>query len=455
MARRIGELLVKRGVVSDADIDLARESAAASGSRLASQIVSLGLAEEGPVIDALASVAGCPAVDLSCCAIALDVLSLIPREVAEQEHILPLKADGDRLLLAMADPHDARVIEEVQLISGLTVLPHVALATRLAEVLAAAYSALGKGLTLWVGEGLPGTTSEPVLAVRTAATAVPLEPAVAVGGDIAIDDTFDVDVEELGSVSARQGPRVVLAVDDEEQILTLVAKTLEKQGIKVECARRGQEALDRVAELMPDLVLLDANIPGIHGFDIARQLKANPRFARIPIILMTAVYRGWRYAHDARETLGVDDYIEKPFKLDDLVRRVSHHLEKSIGEPARNREKAEAAFAEGTRRLEAGDAAGAVAALDEGVEADPFDARLAFQLARALQAAGEVYKAIAAYERTADLRPDHFPALRALAALYQQTGFRRKAVEAWERAIPAAPDEGTKEKIKQNLLKLL
>lgn len=452
MARqRIGDILVSRGVIGAPELARALKATTGKG-RLASQVLALGLADEAAIAECLALQQGVPGVDLSRSTFALEHLAFVPEPIALEEKILPLGVAGDRLLVAMANPTASRVLEEIQLISGYTVLPHVAVSTRLEEVARQAYAASERGESVWRGERAPET---PALALH--APPVGAAPAPAADGiEIEIDEEgSDAGEVELGSVSARQGPRLVLAVDDEEEILTLVAKALEQRGYRVEKARRGREALDRVAELLPDLVLLDANLPEIHGFDICRKIKSNPRYAKIPVVMMTAVYRGWRFAHDTREAFGVDDYIEKPFRMDDLVRRVQHHLARHIGEPARDREKAERLCEQGVKLLEAGRPQEAVAELEKAAEADAFSPKIQYQLGRALQAAGEAYRAIGAYERSVDLRPDHFAALRSLAALYQQKGFRRKAIEAWERAIPAAPDDATRQKIKASLLALL
>lgn len=444
--QRLGERLVARGVVDAAMLQRALAHQKAHGVRLGSALAAVGV-DHGEIVAALGEQQGVPGVDLPRSVLDLQHLALIPREVAEIEAILPIGVDGGKLLLALADPQNARVLEEVQLISGLTVLPHVALASTLGQVIRAAYDAAALGVKRWRGESAAKDATGPVLRLDA-----PAEEEIS----IEVDEGGSGQKElELGTVSARPGPRLILIVDDEEEILTLVAKALEKNGYRVEKARRGQEALDRVSELLPDLLLLDANLPEVHGFDVCKRVKANPRYARMPVIMMTAVYRGWRFAHDTRESFGADDYIEKPFRLDDLRRRVDHHLQRAIGEPHRDRQKADQLYEQAARLLEASKVKEALPLLEQAAEADAFSPRIQYQLGRALQVSGDVYRAIAAYERAVDLRPDHFPTLRSLAALYQQKGFRRKAIEAWERAIPAAPDDATREKIKTSLLALL
>jgi DNA-binding response OmpR family regulator len=113
---------------------------------------------------------------------------------------------------------------------------------------------------------------------------------------------------------------VVLAADDDEDILELVAFRLERSGYTVLRARDGQEALDLALEARPDLAVLDVMMPKLDGFELTRRLRAEEATSRMPIILLTArtrdadVERGF----DA----GADDYIRKPFSPQELRTRV-------------------------------------------------------------------------------------------------------------------------------------
>ena len=76
-------------------------------------------------------------------------------------------------------------------------------------------------------------------------------------------------------------------------------------------------------------------------------------------------------------------------------------------------------------------------------------------MANVLLATNKVYEAIREYEQTVELKPDLFVPLKNLAILYQKKGFRNKAVEMWERALHCSPDEGIRQEVKEQLLKLL
>ncbi|UUY03615.1 response regulator transcription factor [Svornostia abyssi] len=110
----------------------------------------------------------------------------------------------------------------------------------------------------------------------------------------------------------------VLVVDDEQNIADVIAMALKYQGFDVQTAGTGKEALDGVAAFRPHLMVLDVMLPDMEGFDVAERLGAQR--ARVPILFLTA--------RDATEdkvrglTMGGDDYVTKPFSLEELVARI-------------------------------------------------------------------------------------------------------------------------------------
>ena len=67
-------------------------------------------------------------------------------------------------------------------------------------------------------------------------------------------------------------------------------------------------------------------LPELHGFDIARRIKGSAKYGRIPIIMMSAVYRGWRIAEDLKQNYGIEEYLEKPFRIADVLEAVQRLL---------------------------------------------------------------------------------------------------------------------------------
>ncbi len=108
------------------------------------------------------------------------------------------------------------------------------------------------------------------------------------------------------------GNPVILVIDDEEMILSLLQEVLELEGYTVLVAMNGQAGLARVLEARPDLILTDMMMPMMDGRELCRRLRADPRTATIPLICMSAAYRP--AADDA-----FDAIIAKPFDLASLL----------------------------------------------------------------------------------------------------------------------------------------
>ena len=117
---------------------------------------------------------------------------------------------------------------------------------------------------------------------------------------------------------------LVLVVDDEPAIVRLVRATLERDGLTVVTAGRGEDAVTIVSEERPDLVVLDVMMPGIDGFETLRRIRGQ---SQVPVILVTArvadadKLRGFQN--------GADDYLTKPFNPDELSARVAAVLRRS------------------------------------------------------------------------------------------------------------------------------
>jgi len=125
----------------------------------------------------------------------------------------------------------------------------------------------------------------------------------------------------------------ILVVEDEAPLMTLLRYNLEKQGFRVDEAADGQEALLRVSEARPDLVLLDWMLPALSGIEVCRQLRRRPGTRDLPIIMVTARTED----QDAVRALdtGADDYIAKPFVMDALMARIRALLRRSGGAAAK------------------------------------------------------------------------------------------------------------------------
>jgi two-component system, OmpR family, alkaline phosphatase synthesis response regulator PhoP len=112
----------------------------------------------------------------------------------------------------------------------------------------------------------------------------------------------------------------IVAIEDEADILEVVAYNLKREGFEVSCMRDGEEGLTDIRRRQPDLVLLDLMLPGIDGLEICRQLKSDSFTKIIPIVMLTA--KGEESDIVLGLGMGADDYITKPFSPKELVARV-------------------------------------------------------------------------------------------------------------------------------------
>jgi len=122
-----------------------------------------------------------------------------------------------------------------------------------------------------------------------------------------------------------------LAVDDEKHIVRLVQVNLERAGYEVVTASDGKEALQKVEDENPDLVVLDVMMPYMDGFEVLQNLRRNPSTRDIPVIMLTAkaqdadVFKGWQS--------GVDCYLTKPFNPMELLSFVKRIFDSMDGGP--------------------------------------------------------------------------------------------------------------------------
>jgi DNA-binding response OmpR family regulator len=117
---------------------------------------------------------------------------------------------------------------------------------------------------------------------------------------------------------------IVLVVDDSPQTLGLLTDALERAGATVLVATEGARALALVERVTPDIILMDAVMPGMDGFETCRRLKANAALAHVPVIFMTGLAET-EHVVEGLEAGGVD-YVTKPIVLDVLIARIRVHL---------------------------------------------------------------------------------------------------------------------------------
>ncbi|MBL8721368.1 MAG: response regulator [Myxococcales bacterium] len=461
---------------------------------------------------ALSEKHGVPGLDLTQVAIPLEHLALLPREIAVRHVVLPVLVQDERIFLAMANPDDKRVIDELEFVTGKRVFPYVAPEPILAKVIEASYELKTRGESYYLGPMVPQevlvklglaeapVSSSPPIAPppRPPPPALPPRPPLRrhasddrmpasiiaeklereagpensllegdFGGGSDLSTVGAVPVPTSGGSYTGPNPgtangKTVLVVDDEEDIRRLLKRVLTDRGYKVLEADRGSTALRLVKEQVPDLIILDAMLPELHGFEICRRIKGSQKYGQIPIIMVSAVYRGWRYAEDLRTNYGVDAYIEKPFRITEVMKAVEQAILSKKGDNSAAQLSKEEISAEAEKSLQAGIAAYQAGDLDtavnhlrRGSQIDPLAYRVHYHLGLLYGKKNLLFEAIQALETAVEINGRHFPALKNLAVLYQKAGFKLKAIEMWERALGQAPDDTTRHGIKEHLLTLL
>jgi two-component system KDP operon response regulator KdpE len=122
----------------------------------------------------------------------------------------------------------------------------------------------------------------------------------------------------------RAARKKILIVDDDPKLLAFVARQLRTQGYEAETAMEGQDALDRAAVLLPDLVLLDLSMPGMSGHEVLAQLR---EWYQGPVIILSGIHEEEQKVKAL--DLGADDYLTKPFGIQELMARVRSALRRA------------------------------------------------------------------------------------------------------------------------------
>jgi len=474
---QLGRILLKRKMVTPDELDKAlreQKGESAAPKPLASRLTDDGTMRETDALKALSEQHGVPAIDLRQVIITKGTLALVPREVAEGRRLVPFLVEDDKLFVAMANPGDKRMLDELEFVTALRVFPYVAMEGALDRTIASAYDAIAAGQVTYEGALAPkrqgGATQADPDDMSVGGT-----PSVVVDDDTmhaaetarmntdGFGDTRDEvsSVMNVAPVARVAGQDCILVVDDDEDIRKLVRRLLTEKGYRVIEAKKGDEALRLVKDAAVDLIILDAMLPEVHGFDIAKQLKGSEKYGHIPIIMISAEHRGWRIAEDVKTNYGIDEYVEKPFAAAGFLQTVTRVLakskekHKSPRDPEDIRADAKTALDEGVRLYKDGRVQEAIDELKRGIKLDPLAYRLRYHLGLLYGKQGRVHDGVHELERAVELHPKAFMAVKNLAVLYEKAGFKNKAVEMWEKCVELSPDDETRRQIREHLAALV
>jgi CheY-like chemotaxis protein len=461
--KQLGKILLQQKLVTqDALQEMLDDQKRTPGERLASSAARRGEVSMGDALSALSEQHGVPAVDLSEQVVPLGLLRLIPVEMARERAVFPLRLEGDQLLLAVASPDQRESIEELEFVTGKTITPLVALDHVIRMVIEYAYAGLARGTEYYVGAhvttaqlaeyGLPDLPRAPA-PLEDVVPAEPLSP-VADGIDQAFtrrhatSQPLDVQAPDAGS-------RVLLAVA-EATVRTALKQELGAVGIALAETDDGAKALELLRE-PAQVLIVDAALATIGGFELCRRLRADIRYAAVPLLLISDVFGGWRLAQDAREAFGVQHVFVPPIDVARLalVARLVLQNQPVLDEPPPMSPAADARWNSGMAAYERGELDAAIVELEAGVRIEPQAFELQYHLGLLYGRREQPFSAIRALERALAVQPKHFAAIKNLAVICQRTGMKYKAFDAWQRALVYAPDDETRTQIRQHMISLL
>jgi CheY-like chemotaxis protein len=268
--KKLGEIFVDQNILCPKVVERVLEISKKLDKRLGTTLEEIGLITGEELASALAIQYDCRTVfNFAKNAFPQQLLNIIPAEVAMQNLLFPLKLEGNKLALALADPTNSRIVANIAANNNLSVVPFV------------------------------GTQKEISAAI--------------------CKHYYKMDIMEPVN-------KTVLVVEDDKMILTLLCNVLAKE-YQVISAMDGMEAFKEVVSKKPHVILTDKEMPKLDGFGLLSALRAVPDTKQIPIILISGTTSAEAEAQAFDR--GFFDFIPKPVKETTLLTRVKRAYEYS------------------------------------------------------------------------------------------------------------------------------
>lgn len=263
--KKLGEIFVEKGIITTKTVDRVLDRAKILNKRFGTLLEDMELVTGEELADALAVQYKCKTVsNLTKLDIPEELKQLIPLEVAIQNFLFPLKMEGKKLALAMADPTETKVVGNIAANKGLQIFPYISTKKEIHAAICKHY--IGK---------------------------------------------------ELASTSEK----TVLVVDDDNLIINTFRDILKGKGYRVVVALDGMDGYRQAIAEKPNVIITDKEMPKLDGFGLLNSLKMSPETRHIPVILITGTALNSEDESKAFEK-GFFDYITKPVKELTLAARV-------------------------------------------------------------------------------------------------------------------------------------
>ncbi len=490
----MGDLLVAAGIISREELERAFERAKVVGERrILSELFAMGLAHERALAETLAQQLGAPVAVLSECVVDLELVRLVSPELLKKHKALPIASDESSVTFVSSDLDGPALAMPLAFATGRRPVQIIGIKSILDSSVNAALKAAAEGKAQLVGKR--ATARHPFVAVARYAPAVSVAEANAlakqiidvltdapqagmhastpvgamrlkqmvIGGGVAVvEKAREVRdpasrtaalLDRVPEAPAEDAEPMVLVVDDDDGIRAMLTKALEHDGYTVVTAQNGDEAVTLLRLMRPHVIVLDAMLPMIHGFEICAALKRSP-LRDVPVIMISAVYRGWELAREIQEVHGADAFVEKPFELTYVRKLVAELLRRphaKVPKPADVASRVEEARSSYEDHAGHGLFLAAEADVQLWIALDPFDGRAWLERANLCAMRGDLVGAMSAYEAAVVYDSKLLVAHLGLAVVYEKLGFQRRARATWLKARELAPDDVTRASIDRHI----
>ncbi len=451
---------------------------------IAAELLTLLSEHEDAAAEVLAEQTQIPALVFGTSTIDLTTLDQVPASFLREQQVLPLFADADAVTVAVGDPMaTAQALQHMGIQLGRRMVAVATAPALLTVAIERALEARAAGDRVLRGGRTVDATVVLTLARPPVKVRLPRADSVA----RALADVFKDSPENLPAAlrapAALSGPTLgtlrlkkirnpasadmdagvverplvvhdqphVLVVEDDEAIGHLLCRALGADGYETRHILSGDAVAAALVLRRPDLIVLDAMLPGVHGFEICAALKQSPEWRSTPVVMVSAVYRGFERAREIQEQHGADAFVEKPFQLEHVRRVVADLLRQPppVATTTPTQQLTEArARALVDHHVTMGDADGAARVVDRWLSAEPLSARAWLERGHLAIQADDHVTALRAYEVAAVYDRTLFGAQVSLAMLYEQLGFSRRARATWMAAAVCAPDPDTAQRIR-------
>lgn len=455
----LGKIFVERGYLKQYQVEQVITFSKRSGLRFASAVLELGFCDEHQALECFVEQIGVPAINFSRSTIRINT-SIFPYDVAMEKLILPINITDTNILIALTNPFDKVLLDEIAFITGKKVIAYIALKLPLLKAINDIY--MGKKKNYYTGELVKSTTT-PQEYIDIVAPSVmnfdeeeETEDSYLIVGKLIEEGDDLTSSNDLLNVDVLLKPqKKVLIVDDEPDILKLVSKVVHKLKADSVTVDNGTDALPLIMKHQPDLIILDAMLPGMHGFEICKRIK-NSDLAHIPVLIISAIYKGWQFESDIIKLYKADRFLEKPFRINLLMQTIKELLNNQTEDKAENRERnLEEQVREAINLIRKQKFKKAQTLLEDLAKSNPFSFRIKYLLGHIYTLDGKNYLAINELEGALEINRHFFPAAKDLAMIYEKMGFRNKAIEMWQVALDLSEDRTQQEQIKKHLIELV